>query len=117
MNISIVEESLKELGVEFTKKGETLNVKLGGYSSKVRISYDLSKQALSYSYFQTQFVLLSLLFIIFSITSIGSGDYLHSGVELAMAFGLFINVIITEIKITDLKRSIRNITNEVGSGL
>lgn len=107
MNILTAEKSLIELGVDFTKKGEVLNVKLGGYTNKILISYDLSKKTLSYKYYQTLMVLIALLMLVSSIWSIGLQHYFMSGIELATAMGVLISSVITEIKVTDLKRYIR----------
>jgi len=107
MNISIAEQALVELGVDFTKKGEVLNVKLGGCSTKLKIAYNLSKKKLSYSYYQTLNIFISLFIVVTSMSSIGSKDYLMSGLILAVAIGIIISTVITEIKVTDLKRSIR----------
>lgn len=112
MDISLVEKSLDDLGIEFTRTGEVLNVKLGGYSNKVKISYNSHKQKLNYSYYQPLMIFISLLSIVLSMMNLGSQEFLMSGFQLAMALGLLTNVIITEIKVTDLRRCLREHNSE-----
>lgn len=107
MQIIDVEKVLNQEGISFTKQGDALKVKLDAWSGPVKIDYDWDKRALAFSSYQGLMMLVSFLMIVSSMANLGDGKYAWGGVLLALGLINLTNIVLTEVKLIDLKRSLQ----------
>ncbi len=103
MNITNINSVLHEYGYRTEVHGEKLQVKFGWPYNELTISWDLSRQQLSFSYHQFSVSLLAIIFCSLAVHSIISGDVIAAVLQSAITISFVLATIITELKVIELR--------------
>ncbi len=104
MQISSLTKVFTIYGYDFQFDQGKYKVKCGGIANKVTVSWDLSRECLNYSYGQILTPSLTMLMAMLSIYYITNGEQIGAALSSGLTVFCFIATIITEIKVTELKR-------------
>ncbi|MCZ4370268.1 MULTISPECIES: hypothetical protein [Vibrio] len=104
MQISSLTEILTIHGYNFQFDQGKYKVKLGGIANKVTVSWDLSRECLNYSYGQILTPSLTMLWAMISMYNITNGELVSAVLFSGLTILGSLVTIITEIKVTELKR-------------
>ncbi|WP_156801507.1 hypothetical protein [Psychromonas sp. CNPT3] len=103
MDISNLGKALSSNGYEFVHGNDKFKVKLGGFANKVSISWDQSRQKLSFSYGQYIIPFLALMFGVFTVYSFMNSNMVGTVLQGVVTIMYALMTISTEIKVTELK--------------
>jgi len=104
VDISSLGKVLSSNGYEFVHDNDKFKVKLGGFANKVSISWDLSRQKLSYSYGQYIIPFLAVIFGASTVHCIMNSDLVGAVLPVILTIMYSLMTIITKIRVTELKR-------------
>ncbi|MBD1571554.1 MULTISPECIES: hypothetical protein [Aliivibrio] len=109
MDTSAVEQALHNLGLEFSSSRNAVNVKLGLFRCKTKISYNHQKESFVYSYNKGLLIMCVLMQLALIFLSIDKTSTVVITSQIVSVGILSLLIILTESKILQIKKKVASL--------